>query len=367
MRINMIRFRPKITMRSTASSRARSSRSRGASRTSKPRDLVPLKPAIAESGLSWSRPADDRSGLRGHGRDASQTRGFSFAATRRSRAPWCPGAGWRCSAGSRFPHGSGSGRRQLADWLTAAGNPLAARVMVNRIWQYHFGRGLVRNAERLRHAAASRRPIPSCSTGWPPSSSSRAGGSSRCTDSSCSPMPISAPARQPRQPRHDVDPENHLYWRFERRRLSAEELRDSLLEACGQLDRTPGGPHPFPPENSWSFTQHNPFSARLRNETTRRLPDGAAKSARSVPDAVRWRRPQCHHAAAPGDHGPHPGSLCLERPVLPRAVGTYSPTDCWPNPTKPIASTLAFRSGLSAAADGRGTGSSQAIPGGLRP
>ena len=38
---------------------------------------------------------------------------------------------------------TGSGRRQLADWLTAPGNPLAARVMVNRIWQYHFGRGLV--------------------------------------------------------------------------------------------------------------------------------------------------------------------------------------------------------------------------------
>ena len=60
---------------------------------------------------------------------------------------------------------------------------------------------------------------------------------------------------------HDVDPENHLYWRFERRRLSAEELRDSLLTACGQLDRAPGGPHPFPPESSWAFTQHNPFSA----------------------------------------------------------------------------------------------------------
>ena len=57
----------------------------------------------------------------------------------------------------------------------------------------------------------------------------------------------------------DTDPNNDLYWRFDRRRLSAEEIRDSLLVASNQLDRTPGGPHPIPPEHTWAYTQHVPF------------------------------------------------------------------------------------------------------------
>ena len=56
-----------------------------------------------------------------------------------------------------------------------------------------------------------------------------------------------------------ADPSNALYWRFDRRRLSAEELRDGLLAVSGQLDRKPGEAHPIPPESSWSFTQHVPF------------------------------------------------------------------------------------------------------------
>jgi hypothetical protein len=61
------------------------------------------------------------------------------------------------------------------------------------------------------------------------------------------------------------DPNNDLLWRFDRRRLSAEELRDSLLVVSGQLDRRPGGAHPFPAENTWNFTQHVPFNAVYDN------------------------------------------------------------------------------------------------------
>jgi hypothetical protein len=53
-------------------------------------------------------------------------------------------------------------------------------------------------------------------------------------------------------------------WRqadFGRRRLDAEEIRDALLVAGGELDRTPGEGHPFPPEKDWKFTQHAPFKA----------------------------------------------------------------------------------------------------------
>jgi len=58
-----------------------------------------------------------------------------------------------------------------------------------------------------------------------------------------------------------VDPDNRLLARFDRRRLAAEEIRDSLLSVSGQLDVTPAEAHPFPPEGTWKFTQHNPFNA----------------------------------------------------------------------------------------------------------
>jgi hypothetical protein len=51
------------------------------------------------------------------------------------------------------------------------------------------------------------------------------------------------------------------HWRFDRRRLDAESLRDALLAASGQLDRTRPGPHPFPPVVEWHWTQHSPFKA----------------------------------------------------------------------------------------------------------
>ena len=55
---------------------------------------------------------------------------------------------------------------------------------------------------------------------------------------------------------------------FTRRRLSAEEIRDSLLAAGGNLDLSPGGPHPFPAAPTWGFSQHAPFNAVY--ETDRR-------------------------------------------------------------------------------------------------
>ena len=58
-----------------------------------------------------------------------------------------------------------------------------------------------------------------------------------------------------------ADPENASLWRFARRRLDAEAIRDAMLAVSGGLDRSPGGPHPFPEQTSWDFTQHKPFKA----------------------------------------------------------------------------------------------------------
>jgi hypothetical protein len=57
-----------------------------------------------------------------------------------------------------------------------------------------------------------------------------------------------------------TDANNDLFWRFNRQRLEAEAIRDSLLAASGELDRTMGEAHPFPQPKNWvKFSQHNPF------------------------------------------------------------------------------------------------------------
>jgi len=65
-----------------------------------------------------------------------------------------------------------------------------------------------------------------------------------------------------------TDPDNRLLAHFDRHRLSAEEIRDSLLVASAQLDPTPAEAHPFPPEATWGFSQHGPFNAVY--DTTKR-------------------------------------------------------------------------------------------------
>src|SRR5690606_17859232 len=64
------------------------------------------------------------------------------------------------------------------------------------------------------------------------------------------------------------DPNNELLSSLPLRRLDAESIRDTLLTLGGNLDLSPPGPHPFPPERDWKFTQHNPFKAVY--ETNRR-------------------------------------------------------------------------------------------------
>ena len=66
-------------------------------------------------------------------------------------------------------------RLKLANWITDPSNPLTARVMVNRVWQYHFGRGIVYHRRTISAAWARRRRIPRCWTVWRTSSSRTAG------------------------------------------------------------------------------------------------------------------------------------------------------------------------------------------------
>src|SRR5581483_11359591 len=132
------------------------------------------------------------------------------------------------------PITSGSGRRELAEWLADRRNPLTARVMVNRIWQWHFGEGIVRTpsnfgitGERPTHAElldflATR----FVRDGWSVKSMHRLIMSSSAYQMSSE---IS-----PQQRQQDAD--DRLWSRFQMRRLTAEEIRDSLLWGNGSID-----------------------------------------------------------------------------------------------------------------------------------
>jgi cytochrome c553 len=159
--------------------------------------------------------------------------------------------------GERVQNTSTSGRQELANWLTAPSNPLTARVFVNRVWQWHFGRGLVAtpndfgtrgtpatHPELLDHLAAE-----FVASGWDVRALHR-----RILLSAT--YQLASPQTQD----NSVATPSDLYATFTRRRLTAEELRDALLAVTGELDAAPGGPHPFPAESTWSFTQHNPFA-----------------------------------------------------------------------------------------------------------
>lgn len=161
--------------------------------------------------------------------------------------------------GQPVPPNSGSGRLALADRLADPTNPLTARVMVNRIWQNHFGAGLVAtpNDFGTRGSPPSHPEL----LDWLASEFVRSGWSIKAMHRTL--MLTEAYQRSAATSAENLkaDANNVSLWRYPRRRLSAEEVRDTLLAASGDLDQTPGGPHPFPDPKTWGFTQHAPFVA----------------------------------------------------------------------------------------------------------
>lgn len=152
---------------------------------------------------------------------------------------------------------AGSGRRQLGDWI--ARHPLTARVMVNRIWQWHFGRGLVSTPNDF--GTRGERPAHPELLDWLAATFRDSGYSVKAMHRL---IMLTDAYRRSSQVFHSSatdDADNRYLSRFARRRLNAEEIRDSLLAAGGNLDTSPAKAHPFPAEATWSFTQHNPFSA----------------------------------------------------------------------------------------------------------
>lgn len=187
-----------------------------------------------------------------------------------------------------------TGRRlTLAQWITSRENPLTARVLVNRVWQGHFGHGLVATPNDFGLAGA--RPSHPELLDWLAAEFTREGWSlkklHRLIVTSATYRQSSSPAEinltsigAPQTVAHSpsaarIDSENRLLWRQNLRRLSAEQLRDAVLAVSGALQESKGGP-PVWPELPAEVAQANPAF----------LDDNAEKTKGWYPSPVAQRQ-----------------------------------------------------------------------------
>ncbi len=163
-------------------------------------------------------------------------------------------------------------RRQLAEWIASADNPLTARVAVNRIWQYHFGRGLVKTPSDF--GATGDRPSHPELFDWLATEFVKRRWSWKAMHRL---MLLSNTYRQSsrfNEPAAAKDPENRLLWRMNPRRLEGEIIRDSIMIASGKLNREMFGPGIYPRIDSDVVNTGSrprwPLDAKDNHETWRR-------------------------------------------------------------------------------------------------
>ncbi|MFP6901327.1 MAG: DUF1553 domain-containing protein, partial [Opitutales bacterium] len=139
-----------------------------------------------------------------------------------------------------------SGRRRvLAEWITSKDNPISARVMMNRIWQHHFGRGIVRSPSDYGFQGI--KPTHPALLDWLASEFMARDWNMKAMHKLIMTSKAYQRSSAPNEVAFEKDPINDLFWRFDMRRLTAEEVRDSILSACGTLNLKPGGPSITPP------------------------------------------------------------------------------------------------------------------------
>jgi cytochrome c551/c552 len=177
---------------------------------------------------------------------------------------------------ARFPVSAGepegARRAALAHWITAPENMLTWRSIVNRVWQFHFGAGIVDSANDFGHMGSG--PTHPELLDWLAVTFRDGGGSIKKLDKL---IVMSAVYRQgsannPENARTDT--ENRYLWRMNRQRLDAESVRDAVLAASGKLDLTMGGPSD---EQFWFKDDHSPIYDYARFDV-----DSAAARRRSV-------------------------------------------------------------------------------------
>lgn len=171
------------------------------------------------------------------------------------RLPLNRGEAWQLGAGLS----DGERRAALARWLTDPEHPLVWRSIVNRVWQYHFGQGIVDTPNDFGHMGAT--PTHPELLDWLAIRFRDSGQSFKQLHRQivCSSTYRQTSANDPAQAA--VDGSNQFLWRMQRRRLDAEEIRDSILLLSGQMQWTMGGPGYFlfaleKPEHSPHFEYH---------------------------------------------------------------------------------------------------------------
>ncbi|MGH7172104.1 MAG: PSD1 and planctomycete cytochrome C domain-containing protein [Gemmataceae bacterium] len=136
------------------------------------------------------------------------------------------------------------GRRlALANWMSAPDNPLTARVMINRIWQFHFGRGIVRSSSNF--GLQGDRPTHPKLLDFLADEFVRRGWSMKAMHRLILTSNAYRMSSRANDKALSVDPTNDLFWRFDIRRLTAEEIRDSILALSGTLNLKMYGPGVF--------------------------------------------------------------------------------------------------------------------------
>jgi hypothetical protein len=186
-------------------------------------EQYPFLHAVRDSG----KPADVRVAIRGEGSNLGEV------APRRNLRILCNGEP------ARFT--KGSGRLELAESIASAGNPLTARVIVNRIWKMHFGQGIVRTPSNF--GQLGERPTHPELLDYLASRLVESGWSLKALHREIVLSAVYRLSVDNSEVNYAKDPDNRLLSHANlRQRLDAEELRDSLLAAAGKLDLTMYGP-----------------------------------------------------------------------------------------------------------------------------
>ncbi|MBL8216794.1 MAG: PSD1 domain-containing protein [Bryobacterales bacterium] len=169
-------------------------------------------------------------------------------------------------------HRTSGRRRALAEWLTSADHPLTSRVIVNRVWHHHFGRGIVPTIDNFGHTGE--KPSHPDLLDWLAVDFRESGWSFKRLHR----LILTSQAYQMASSWADAgnvakDTDNTYLWRFRQQRLEAEILRDSVLAVAGSLNTLMEGPAVFP---------------QLPEESLKSMKNGIWKVQQEGPDT--WRR-----------------------------------------------------------------------------